>query len=100
MPPLDSRVGVLETIRKALPFIFGGADDPLSDWMRSTKKDSQLIHLEDLALELRSAEELLQALELVPETVREPSPQEEVADLAGVKLLASTLKVQLLPGAG
>lgn len=99
MPPVDARGGVAEAIRKALPFIFGGVDDPLSDWMRSTKKDPELVHLENLALELRSCEELLRALEVVPERVREPSPDEEVAELAGVKLLASTLKIQLLPGA-
>lgn len=100
MPLVDARGGVIEAIRKALPFIFGGTDDPLSDWMRSAKKDPELVHIENLALELRSSEELLGALEAVPDTVREPSPEEEVAELAGVKLLASTLKIQLLPGAG
>ena len=97
LPPAESRGGVIESLRKALPFIFGGADDPLNDWMRSSKKDPQLVHVEDLALELRSAEELLRALESVPDTMRDPAPGEEVADLAGVKLLASTLKVHLLP---
>lgn len=99
MPAVDSRAGVLESIRKALPFALGGADDPLTEWMRSTKKDPQLANIENLSLELRSSEELLQALEEVPDVTRDPAPEEEVADLAGVRLLASTMKVHLLPGA-
>jgi hypothetical protein len=99
LPQGEARSGVFETLRKALPRVFGeGDDDPLRDWMRSTRKDPELIHLGDLALELRSAEALLEALEGIPDTTRATEPEEEVADLAGVPLLAASLGVRQLPG--
>jgi hypothetical protein len=101
LPQTDARPGVVESLRKVLPRVFGnGDDDPLADWMRSTRKDPQLVHLGDLALELRAAEELLDALEGLPDTIRAPEPEEEVADLAGVPLLAASLAARQLPGAG
>jgi hypothetical protein len=100
LPYTDARTGVVEALRKALPRLFGAGDDPLSDWMRSSRKDPELAHVEDLALELRSAEDLLEALERLPDTTRAPDPTEEVADLASVPLLAASLGVPRLSSAG
>jgi hypothetical protein len=101
IPQADAKAGVVESLRKVLPRVFGNADDdPLSDWMRSTRKDPQLVHLADLALELRAAEALLEALERLPDTTRTPDPEEEVADLAAVRLLAASLGIPQLPSGG
>ena len=100
LPQVDGKTGVVESLRKALPRVFGGGDDPLSEWMRTSRKDPELVHIEDLALELRCAEELLEALEALPDTTRSPDADEEVADLAGVPLLAASLGIPRLSSAG
>ncbi|HEY6722748.1 MAG TPA: hypothetical protein VI197_01920, partial [Polyangiaceae bacterium] len=100
LPRAEERPGVVQSLANALPSIFGSSDDPLENWMRLTKKDPELAAMENLALELRSAEELLGVVRGLPETVREPGPDEQVADLAGVPLLAGKLGVPLLPSTG
>lgn len=99
LPAKEEKAGVLDTILKAIPAL-RSSDDPLAAWMRNTKKDPELACAENLALELRNAEALLEALRGVPETTREPDATEEVAELEPLPNLAAALGVPLLPAKG
>jgi hypothetical protein len=99
-PGRAEKSGLVETIRRLLPSIFGSGEDALSDWMKNAKKDPNLVPIENLALELRSAELHLAALERLPETVREIAPDEEVVPLPGFAKLAAALGMPLALGAG